>query len=430
MKQIFRLIMLFLAGAFTISAAIGQANASLGIVTQNSGNVVVGQTGFLQANVKNTGPTSSIPAYTIKLEIAVPPTVTISSALSQLPTGWTILDNDGALMTLSNGTDVIPVNGDRQILIALVGGASPAPASTVSGGLSFADGMPPGDGFGDLNGNNTTDDISTSSVAVIAAPACAISVSASAGIISCNGGTTTLTATASGTTNAVQYSLNGGAFQAGNTFTVNAAGSPYTVTAREVATITCTANSTPLTVTQPTAISASAAVSTPIAVAGGTGAITVSASGGTGTKTYVITTGATTNTTGATSGVFTGLLAGNYTFTATDANSCTKTTSSVALNNPAACNIAVSASAGTIACNGGTTTLTATATGASGALEYKLNSGAFQSSNTFTVNAAGSPYTVTAREVGNTTCSATASPVTVIQPSAVLASAVITTPIA
>ncbi|MEO6327346.1 MAG: SprB repeat-containing protein, partial [Ginsengibacter sp.] len=75
-------------------------------------------------------------------------------------------------------------------------------------------------------------------------------------------------------------------------------------------------------------------ITTPIAVAGGTGTITVSSSGGTGARTYVITSGTTINTTGATSGVFTDLLAGNYLFTATDANSCTGTTASIALSQP------------------------------------------------------------------------------------------------
>ena len=53
----------------------------------------------------------------------------------------------------------------------------------------------------------------------------------------------TLTVTAAGGTGTRQYSLNGGAFQAGNTFTVNAAGSPYTVTVRDANLCTVTTNS-------------------------------------------------------------------------------------------------------------------------------------------------------------------------------------------
>ena len=264
---------------------------------------------------------------------------------------------------------------------------------------------------------------------VIAQPA-AITASAAAPAALCNGGTTTLTATATGGTGALQYSLNAGAYQSANTFTVNAAGSPYTVTVRDAN--LCTTTASAVTVTQPaTAVTASAAVTTAIAVFGGTGSITVTATGGTGTKTYVVTTGTTINTTGASSGVFTGLLAGTYTFTATDANGCSASSAAVILSQPGAvCNLAVSASATAILCNGGTATLTATATGANGAVQYSLNGGAYQSANTFTVNAAGSPYTVTAREVAATTCTATATAVTVAQPAAVAATAAVTTPIA
>jgi hypothetical protein len=267
----------------------------------------------------------------------------------------------------------------------------------------------------------------TATAVTVSEPA-AISATATAGAVLCNGGTATLTVSATGGTGAYQYSLNGGAFQAGNTFTVNAAGSPYVVTVRDAN--ACTGNSNPVTVSQPTAVSAAASVTTPIAVFGGTGTVTVTGTGGTGAIGYVITAGPTVNTTGATSGVFTGLLAGNYVFTATDANGCTGT-ASITLTQPAAvCNLAVTTAAAPIACFGGTTTLTATATGANGAVEYSLNGGAFQSGNTFTVNAAGSPYTVVAREVAIPTCTATASALTVTQPTAVAATAVVTTPIA
>ncbi|MEO6328309.1 MAG: T9SS type A sorting domain-containing protein [Ginsengibacter sp.] len=159
------LIVLFLASAFAISSAAGQANASISVLTQNSGFVSMGGTVFLQVNVGNTGPTSTIGIYIIKVEISVPSIVTIPASGHVLPSGWTILDNDGSLMTLSNGTDIIPVNGDRQILIAMQGNTIGGP-STIAGGLSFADGVAPGDGFGSLDGNNTADDNSTSTVQV------------------------------------------------------------------------------------------------------------------------------------------------------------------------------------------------------------------------------------------------------------------------
>lgn len=267
----------------------------------------------------------------------------------------------------------------------------------------------------------------TATAVTVSQPA-AIATSATAGTIACFGGSTTLTVSATGGTGAYQYSLNGGAFQAGNTFSVNAAGSPYTVTVRDAN--ACTGTASAVTVSQPSAVSASASVTTPIAVFGGTGTATVAATGGTGAITYVITSGPSINTTGATTGVFSGLLAGAYVFTATDANGCTGTAALTITQPAAVCNLAVTTAAGSIACFGGTTTLTATATGANGAVEYSLNGGAFQAGNTFTVNAAGSPYTVVAREVAIPTCTATAAALTVSQPTAVAATAAVTTPIA
>jgi Secretion system C-terminal sorting domain/SprB repeat len=91
----------------------------------------------------------------------------------------------------------------------------------------------------------------------------------------------------------------------------------------------------------------------------------------------------------------------------------------------AGCNLGVSTSAGTILCNGGTTTITAAATNAVGAIEYSLTrttgSSVFQSSNIFNNELAGT-YTVTAREVANpSTCVAVSSIITIDDPAAIAA---------
>jgi SprB repeat len=513
--KLFKLFLLCLLGAFTVSNVAGQANASINVLTLNSGNVNQGGTVNIQVTVGNTGPVSNIGVYRVRTQISVPAAlvnILPNAQQTGLPAGWTITSNNGSVINLSNGTDIIPVGVQRTILIAVQGNNLGGP-STVSGQLNFSNGNAPGTAPGSLAGDNTADNTSQSSITVVPAAACnltgatlaapaiacnggtttltvtpvttgatatleysvaginggafqagntftvpagsytatvreagnpsctatsssftvsepaAIGGSAAAGAIACAGGTTTLTVTATGGTGALQYSLNGGPFQAGNTFNVNAAGSPYVVTVRDAN--NCTVALPQVSVSQPSAVVPTAAVTTPIAVFGGTGTITVSATGGTGAKTFVVTSGPTVNTTGATTGVFTGLLAGTYTFTATDANGCSVVTAPLQLTQPAAvCNLAVSIAATPIACNGGTTTLTATATGANGAVEYSLNGGAFQSANTFTVNAAGSPYTVVAREVAIPTCTATSTALTVTQPTAVAASAAVTTPIA
>src|ERR1051326_8610078 len=242
--KLIRLLLLFMVGSFAGFNAAGQANASINILTQNSGQVSVGGTVFIQVDVGNTGPTSNIGVNKVRAQISIP--IAIAHALptaqqTGLPPGWTVVTNTGGGITVCNGSDVIPVNGVRTVLIAVQGDALGGP-STVTGVLSFGPGTGVCTGPGSLPGDITADNTSTSSIQVIPAAACNLSLSASAGAISCNGGTTTLTATASGAGGAVEYSITGGApFQAGNTFTVGAG--TYTVTAREMNTPNCTATS-------------------------------------------------------------------------------------------------------------------------------------------------------------------------------------------
>ncbi len=327
MKQLFKISIISAIAAFFWTGVFAQANASLDLTTLNSGNIIVNGVGSLQIRVNNTGPTSSIPAGKIQVQITVPPNISIPSG--QTATGWTINTVNSQVANICNSGTIIPVAGQGEVILNLLGGPV-AGAGSMSGQITFKTNCT---APGSLSGNNTADDAATAGYNVVVGSACTIAISSSAGTIACNGGTTTLTATASGTANIVEYSLNGGAFQAGNTFTVNAAGSPYSVTAREVATPACTATATAVSVTEPTAVTSSAAVTTPITTSGGTGAITAVANGGTGAFTYLITSGTTINTTGASSGIFTGLLSGNYTFTATDVNNCSSTTSPIFLSD-------------------------------------------------------------------------------------------------
>jgi len=419
---------IFLLFAFATIKLLAQANPTISVIglgtlnPTNSGEVALGAILDLRVDIGNTG-SANIVASKLRPVITVPPLVTFLPDAQQtgLPAGWVIVSNTGSQLRICNGSDIVPGSAIRTIILKVQGATLGGP-QTFLGQLNFGGATCAVNGPAP-SGNNIADDVATSTITVVPAPACAIAVSASAGTIACNGGTTTLTATATGTSNPVEYSLNGGTFQSANTFTVNAAGSPYTVTAREVAAPTCTATATAVTVTQPAAFVPGASVTSPIAVAGGQGTITV-----TGGVSYVITSGPTTNTTGASSGVFSGLLAGTYTFTGTNAAGCTGISGSVVLSNgAAACVIAVSASAPAILCNGGTTTITATATGAVGAVEYSINGGtSYQAGNTFVVNGSASPYTIIAREVSRTTCSATSSTVTVANPTAVTGSAAVT----
>ncbi|HNB80997.1 MAG TPA: GEVED domain-containing protein, partial [Chitinophagaceae bacterium] len=81
--------------------------------------------------------------------------------------------------------------------------------------------------------------------------------------------------------------------------------------------------------------------------------------------------------------------------------------------------LAVSATGSTINCNGGFSTITATGVGGSPTYTYKLNAGAFQSTNTFSGNLAGT-YTITIKDVLSNTASTV---LTINQPTLITSSA-------
>ena len=101
----------------------------------------------------------------------------------------------------------------------------------------------------------------------------------------------------------------------------------------------CNVTTLPVTIANPTAITAPISITSNyngsrISCFGGSdGIITVLGTGGTGALTYVLDQDPA-NTTGVSSGIFTGLTAGTYTVTVSDANGCSKTSNSVTLNNP------------------------------------------------------------------------------------------------
>ena len=164
-----KLIILFLVSVLAISRASGQANATLNILTSNSGMVNLGETVDIQVTVGNTGPVSSIGANKVRSQISIP--TAIASALATvdqtgLPAGWTITVNTGGAITVCNGSDVIPVGAQRQVFIKVHGTGIGGP-STVNGALLFSNGasctIP-----GTLAGDNAADNTSTSSIQVVA----------------------------------------------------------------------------------------------------------------------------------------------------------------------------------------------------------------------------------------------------------------------
>lgn len=174
----------------------------------------------------------------------------------------------------------------------------------------------------------------------------------------CNGGSTgTITAAATGGTEPYEYSIDGTNWQASGEFTGLAAGN-YTVQVRDANTTPCTVSAAEVTVNEPTALLASVGGQTdPSCFGTATGTITVVASGGTAPYTYSIS-GPTINATGDATGEYTGLLAGDYTVTVTDANQCTAITTEVTLTDPDAPALTVGNN-GPV-CSGSDATLTAT----------------------------------------------------------------------
>ena len=169
-----------------------------------------------------------------------------------------------------------------------------------------------------------------SAVAEISEPTVLTSASTS-GSIACNGGTTTVSVSANGGT--APYSGTG-------TFTVSAGAYSYTVTDANGCTST-----TSITVSEPTALGASN-------VASDFNGYGVSCNGGSNGSVNVSATGGTAPYSGDVA--YTNLSAGNYSYTVTDANGCTASTSAT-ITEPTA----VSASSTTsdyngsgVSCNG------------------------------------------------------------------------------
>ena len=218
----------------------------------------------------------------------------------------------------------------------------------------------------------------TATVTINPAPS-ELVASATADDIQCNGGTTTITVSATGGT--APYSGTGSYTEGVGTYT-------YTVTDHNGCSSTVS-----VTISEPDELVVNATEGS-IACNGETTTVTVSASGG--TEPYSGT------------GEFT-VSAGAYSFTVSDGNGCTKIVSG-SISQPAA--ITATATAGTITVNGGTTTLVVTATGGTEPYSYSLNGAEYQVDNTFIVTAG--TYTVTVKDANE--CIQNTNTITITEP--------------
>jgi hypothetical protein len=223
----------------------------------------------------------------------------------------------------------------------------------------------------------------------------------------CVNGMAAVTATATGGTGALQYSIDGGVtYQNTGAFTGIASGTSVTITVKDAN--GCTTTSPMMMVNCGTSSSIVVNVTSGDCLNSST-TLTATATGGVAPYTYSLDGGAFVS-----AGVFAGVVSGNHTINVKDANGGTGTYNALLSLNCGACPpgsyTATAALNGQILCNGETTSLTATATGGVAPYTYSLNGGTFVSSNLFSGLTAGS-YVITVKDANGT--AATAASVTV-----------------
>ncbi|NBO61374.1 MAG: hypothetical protein EBU82_10440, partial [Flavobacteriia bacterium] len=175
----------------------------------------------------------------------------------------------------------------------------------------------------------------------------------------------------------------------------------------------CTATET-YTITEPPVLNLQATVTSLINCFGQTGSITATVTGGTANYTL---TGIGPNqvlTAGSPSHIYTGLTSGTYTLTVTDSRGCTDQ-QVVVLTQPNL--LTLSASSPGILCNGGTASVTLTPSGGTPSYVYSGSS---------TSGLVPGTYSYTVTDAGGCTANTT---ITITQPSALVVTATLTTPI-
>ena len=177
----------------------------------------------------------------------------------------------------------------------------------------------------------------------------------------------------------------------------NLAAGSYTITVTDPAT-NCNATAV-VTIQNPTAaLAITKTVVQPTCTAAGS--VTISATGGWGSNSYQLTGAA--NVGPQSSSVFSGLAAGSYTITVTDANGCA-VTDNFTLNTAVPPVVTIAGSSDICYdANGASLTAAVNAGTGTAPFQYQLNSGSFQSNATFSNLAPGS-YTITVRDANGCT---------------------------
>ncbi len=229
--------------------------------------------------------------------------------------------------------------------------------------------------------------------------------------VSCNGGNNgTATVAPTGGTPPYTYSW---APSGGTAATATGLGvGVYTVTVTDANLCQATRN---FTITQPPVLNGSTVVTNVACFGGNTGAINLTPSGGTPPYTFNWGGGITTEDR-------TGLAAGNYSVTITDANSCTRTISNINVTQPAAV-VSGTTVVTNVACFGGSTgAINLTPTGGVPPYTYNWVGGITTEDRS---GLAAGTYSVTITDANG--CTGTVSGITVTQPTAALGGTAIKT---
>lgn len=322
-------------------------------------------------------------SYTITIKDAngCTNTVTVTVNSSNAPT--VTATSDSAACNLSNGSVMAVGTGGSGGLTYSINGA------TFQASGSFS-GLAPGTYT--ILVKDATGCIGATSVTVynLAGP----TVTAVATPTSCGAVDGIITATGSGGTGTLNYSIDGTNFQLSNTFSSLATGT-YTITVKDANGCIST---TTVTVTNASGLSLTASsIATPCS--GSSGTITASATGGIGALQYSIN-----GVTYQSSNVFTGVGEGTYTVTVVDGNGCSAT-ATVSVGTVFA--PTVTASVTNANCNSSNGIITATGSGGTVPYTYSINGVTFQSSNIFSGLAPGT-YTVTIKDANGCTGTTTA----------------------
>ena len=324
--------------------------------------------------------------YTVTVQDANGCTGTIAVAVNNLSAPS--IQNLAPTNITCNGSD----NGT--ITVSASGGTG-ALSYSIDNGASYQSGsvfqsLPPGNyNVVVQDGNGCT----VTSTAIITEPL-AIQINSTATNTTCGNSNGSIDIQGSGGTGVLTYSNNGGTnFQPSGLFGNVLAGTYQLVVTDGNG---CTATSQVVVTDAPSPVIANTPLVQISCNGLSDGSITINTLGGLAPLQYSIDNGTTTQS----SGLFSNLSPGNYQIIVTDANGCTATSSAM-LNQP----LGITASASTVNANCGTAdgTITITASGGSGTLQYSIDNGiSFQSASSFGFLVAGN-YNVIVRDANGCT---------------------------